>query len=238
MATTISDLGMNAALGTSSSATGSTALGKDQFLQLLVTQLQHQNPLEPTTNEDFIAQLATFASLEQLQGINTGTQTGLLMQQSVTNALSAGLIGKDVLIDTSTIAVTGGEASDFVVDLDGEAVMTVTVTNADGETVRTLEISAEGGLPLAAGEHQFTWDGKDDDGVAVADGDYTISVTAADAEGAAVDASTWLRGHVAGVRFSDGMAYVIVGEMEFNLADVIEIRETSVAALTNAATTG
>ncbi len=237
MATTIADIGLNSAPTGSGIATGSAELGKEQFLQLLVTQLQHQNPLEPTTNEDFIAQLATFASLEQLQDINTGTRTGLLMQQSVTNALSTGLIGKDVLIDTSTVSVARGAASQFVVDLDGEAIVTVKVTNADGDTVRTLEISDDGGLPLAAGEHQFTWDGKDDNGVAVPDGDYTISVTAADAEGAAVGASTWLRGHVAGVRFSEGIAYVIVGEMEFNLADVIEVREAIAAALTSATTT-
>jgi flagellar basal-body rod modification protein FlgD len=148
----------------------------------------------------------------------------------VTNALSTGLIGKDVLIDASTITVAGGEASNFVVDLDADASLTVTVTNAEGETVRTLEISAEGGLPLAAGEHEFTWDGKDDDGVAVPDGDYTIAVKAADAADAEVAASTWLRGHVAGVRFSEGIAYVIVGDMEFNLADVIEIREAAAAA--------
>lgn len=229
MTTTISDLGLNAAAG-ASGATGSTALGKEQFLQLLVTQLQHQNPMEPTSNEDFIAQLATFASLEQLQDINTGTQTGLLMQQSVTNALSTGLIGKDVLIDASTITVAGGEASNFVVDLDADASLTVTVTNAEGETVRTLEISAEGDMPLAAGEHEFTWDGKDDDGVTVPDGDYTIAVQATDAADAAVTASTWLRGHVDGVRFSEGIAFVIVGDMEFNLADVIEIREAAAAA--------
>lgn len=236
MATAITDLGLNAAASTSTSAAmGSSELGKEQFLQLLVTQLQHQNPLEPTSNEDFIAQLATFASLEQLQDINTGTQTGLLMQQSVTNALSTGLIGKDVLIDTSTVAVTGGEASDFVVDLAGEGVVTVAITNAAGETVRTLTLS-EDGLPLAAGEHQFSWDGKDDAGLSVPDGDYTIAVTAADLEGAAVEANTWFRGRVAGVRFADGMAFVVVGDMEFNLADVIEIREAAVAALTSAAT--
>jgi flagellar basal-body rod modification protein FlgD len=230
MTTTITDLGMNSAASASGSVAGSSALGKEQFLQLLVTQLQHQNPLEPTSNEDFIAQLATFASLEQLQDINTGTQTGLLMQQSVTNALSTGLIGKDVLLDTSTVSVKGGDGSDFLVDLDADAKLTVTVTNADGETVRTLTISGEDELPLAAGEHEFTWDGKDDAGDTVPDGDYTIAVTAADATGATVPASTWLRGRVAGVRFADGMAYVIVGDMEFNLADVIEIREAAAAA--------
>lgn len=236
MSTTISDLGLSTALGISNSAAGSAELGKEQFLQLLVTQLKHQNPMEPTSNEDFIAQLATFASLEQLQDINTGTQTGILMQQSVTNALSTSLIGKDVLLDTSTISLAGGGESDFLVDLDAEGFLTVAIKNADGETVRTLTLEGEDGLPLAAGEHQFSWDGKDDAGVTVPDGDYTVAVTAKDGTGAAVAAKTWLRGHVDGVRFSDGVAYVVVGDMEFTLADVIEIREAAAAALAGSLT--
>lgn len=231
MSTTISDLGMSTALGISNSTAGSAELGKEQFLQLLVTQLKHQNPMEPTSNEDFIAQLATFASLEQLQDINTGTQTGILMQQSVTNALSTSLIGKDVLLDTSTISLADGGESDFLVDLDEEGYLTVAIKNADGDTVRTLTIEGEDGLPLAAGEHQFSWDGKDDAGVTVPDGDYTVTVTAKDGTGAEVAASTWLRGHVDGVRFSEGVAFVVVGDMEFTLADVIEIREAATAAL-------
>jgi len=46
------------------------ALGKDAFMNLLVTQMQHQNPLEPQADGEFLAQLAQFSSLEQLQGIN------------------------------------------------------------------------------------------------------------------------------------------------------------------------
>lgn len=236
MSTTIADLGLNTALGIGSGAAGSAELGKEEFLQLLVTQLKHQNPMEPTSNEDFIAQLATFASLEQLQDINTGTQTGILMQQSVTNALSTSLIGKDVLLDTSTISLADGGANDFLVDLDGEGFLTVTVKNADGDTVRTLTLEGADGLPLAAGEHQFTWDGKDDAGATVPDGGYTVTVTAKDGSGAEVAARTWLRGHVEGVRFSEGVAYVVVGDMEFTLADVIEIREAAAGLLAQSLT--
>ncbi len=225
MSTQISDLGIGNSMGMGGVAGPSGEMGREEFLQLLVTQLQHQDPLEPTSNEDFIAQLATFSSLEQLQSINTGTQTGLLMQQSVSNALSTSLIGNDVLIDTSRVLVEQGSSSDFTVDLAGEGELTVEISDADGSVIRTIEISGEDGAMLEAGEHGFSWDGKNDAGESVADGFYDISVSAHDAAGDAVAANSWLRGHVSGVRFSQGAAFVLVGGMEFTLADVIEIRE-------------
>ena len=230
MTTQISDLGLGNSIGMNGVMTPSAELGKEEFLQLLVSQLQHQNPLEPTNNEDFIAQLATFSSLEQLQDINTGTQTGLLMQQSLGNAMSTSLIGRDVLLDTSNVRVESGSASDFLVDLDDDATLTVEVRNADGDLVRSMTVAGQDDLPLIPGEHEVHWDGKDDKGKAVPDGEYSVSVTATDATGGDVGVSTWLRGHVDGVRFSQGTAYVIVGSMEFTLTDVIERREQIEAA--------
>jgi flagellar basal-body rod modification protein FlgD len=236
MSTQISDLGLGKSMGMNGVLTPSDELGKAEFLQLLVTQMQHQNPLEPTSNEDFIAQLATFSSLEQLQDINTGTQTGLLMQQSLGNALSTSLIGRDVLLDTGDVRVESGSASDFLVDLDDDATLTVEVRNADDELVRTITVAGEDELPLIAGQHEIHWDGKDNDGKVVPDGDYSVSVSATGATGEDVGVSTWLRGHVDGVRFSQGTAYVIVGSMEFTLADVIEIREQVEPPVETAAT--
>ncbi len=225
MSTQISDLGIGNSMGMGGVAGPSGELGREEFLQLLVTQLQHQDPLEPTNNEDFIAQLATFSSLEQLQSINSGTQTGLLMQQSMSNALSTSLIGNDVLIDTSNVLVEQGAATDFMVDLTGDANLTVEISDSNGSVVRTMQISGEDGTLLEAGEHGFSWDGKNDAGETVDDGYYDISIAAADAAGEDVATGSWLLGHVSGVRFSQGAAYVIVGGMEFTLADVIEIRE-------------
>lgn len=213
----------------SSAAAGSGGpldeVGHDEFLQLLVTQMQNQDPLEPITNEDFLAQLAQFSSLEQLTDINAGTQTGLLLQQSVTNSLAPSLIGKDVLIDASTVEIAGGTPVDVHYQLDGEGIVEVQIADADGNPVRTLEITGDEGLPLAEGDHDFTWDGLDDAGEPVPDGDYTFTVSAKDGSGNAVPVTSWLRGRVEGVRFAGGGAWVIIGRMEFTLADIVEIRE-------------
>lgn len=67
-------------------------LGKDDFLQLLITQLTHQDPMDPLKNEDFIAQMAQFSSLEQMTNISKGIEN--LQQSQMVGAVS--LIGKEV----------------------------------------------------------------------------------------------------------------------------------------------
>jgi flagellar basal-body rod modification protein FlgD len=197
-------------------------MGRTEFMQLLVAQLQHQDPLDPVTNEDFVAQLATFSSLEQLQEINSGTQTGLMMQQSMSNEIAASLIGKDVLVDDSYVTHETGETNDFRVDIEEDAIITAKIYNENGDLMRTMTFDEEG-LPMAAGEHTFTWDGKDDSGQLVTSGTYMIDVSAADGSGVDVTAKNQVRGHVDGIRYANGNVFLLVGDKEYTLADVMEI---------------
>jgi flagellar basal-body rod modification protein FlgD len=71
-------------------------VGKDEFLRLFVTQLKYQDPLSPMDSAGFTTQLAQFSSLEQLTNLNSGMNSLLLSQNSLQNALSANLIGKQV----------------------------------------------------------------------------------------------------------------------------------------------
>jgi len=98
-----------------------SALGKMDFLELLVTKLKYQDPLKPMTDESFIADMAQFSSLEQMQNLNTGFSSqadmmqslndnliGLMIMQNTTQAAS--LIGKNVVIEhTTTNPATGAE---------------------------------------------------------------------------------------------------------------------------------
>ena len=84
---------------------GLQTLGKDDFLQLLVTKLQHQDPLNPMEDSDFIAQLAQFSTLEQMHNISEGIATSnkwdFLQMQSLNNVMASGLIGREVTADFS-----------------------------------------------------------------------------------------------------------------------------------------
>lgn len=78
-----------------------SALGKDQFLQLLITQLKHQDPINPVEDKEFIAQLAQFSSLEQMQNLNTTLGDMMLAQQKLTALGQATtMIGKEVELFT------------------------------------------------------------------------------------------------------------------------------------------
>lgn len=79
-----------------------SALGKDQFLQLLITQLRHQDPINPVEDKEFIAQLAQFSSLEQMQNLNTNLGDMMLAQQKLTALGQATqMIGKEVELFTN-----------------------------------------------------------------------------------------------------------------------------------------
>jgi flagellar basal-body rod modification protein FlgD len=80
----------NSAADTSTTTTKTGGLGQDAFLQLLVTQLQHQDPSKPMDDQAFIQQLATFSSLEKLTSIDTSLQTigALLVNQQKTGSSS------------------------------------------------------------------------------------------------------------------------------------------------------
>ena len=104
-------------------------LGKDSFMQLLVTQLKNQDPLEPTGNQEFISQLANFSELEQMELVNENLLGMVILQQS--NALmeqltqSSALIGQEIEFVDDVTGHTDRGVVDSVRVSDGIAVLRV-----------------------------------------------------------------------------------------------------------------
>lgn len=167
------DTSLNAA---SKAVAGSgEALGKDAFLQLLVTQLKNQNPLDPQDNTAFVAQLAQFSSLEGITTLNDSVNaiTGGLQSSQALQASS--LVGRSVIVQTNEALVDPASAKPFngtVVVKEADSKPIITIKDADGDVVRTLEMPAQ-----KAGSADFTWDGMDDDGVLLPKGNYTFDAT-------------------------------------------------------------
>ena len=126
--------------------TGSAqSLGRNEFLQLLVTKLQNQDPLSPMDDEDFIAQLAQFSSLEQMnniaEGIAASNQWDFMQMQSINNTMAAGLIGKEVMADYNGVFYDGDKAPEinFTTDRYADEIDFI-VRNELGEIVARLNM--------------------------------------------------------------------------------------------------
>jgi flagellar basal-body rod modification protein FlgD len=151
----------------------STGASQQDFLKLFTTQLQNQNPLDPTKNEAFVAQLAQFSQLEATT--NMATQlTSFVTSMSGDRMLSgAALIGKKVAVEGAPAVMQGGQPVQGVIALPaGAEGMRLEIFDSQGTLVRQQIAGAQ-----TPGEVTLTWDGKDSVGSTVADGNYTFKAT-------------------------------------------------------------
>jgi len=186
-------------------ASAQEALGKEDFLRLLVAQLSAQDPLNPMEATEFTAQLAQFSSLEQMTNINSTLEELVAAQQAMGNASLISLIGKQVDIPGNSFEHTQGTTTNLSYSLNSEAASTqIEIYNAAGSLVNTLN------GPGAEGSNLIAWNGRDSQGNALGAGLYTFKVRATDSNGATVSAQTFTTGLVTDVLFEDGVASAVV----------------------------
>jgi flagellar basal-body rod modification protein FlgD len=196
-------------------------LGKDDFLRLLTTQLANQDPLKPMDNQAMIAQLAQFASVEQLSGMRQGLETLLLSQASQTQLSAASLVGREVRFRADGVDLAAEGAATFAAQLASPAAVTVAIRDGSGRTVRTLALG-----PREAGRLDLSWDGLDDAGRRLPAGRYAVSISGTGADGAAIAVEPLARGVVSGAAFGDAGPLLLVGGARVRLADVLEIHQS------------
>ncbi len=204
---------------------GLKSLGKDDFLQLLVTKMQNQDPLNPQSDEDFIAQLAQFSSLEQMtniaDGIAEANQWDFLQMQSINNVMASSLIGKDVkahysgvYIDQNGTADVSFTTSQYAEDIN------IRILDQNGELVAEISES-----DVAPGAHTVTWDGRDTLGNHMDEGFYSVEAVATNANGDQFQPNLSLVGRVEAVTYRDGVAFFSVNGIEIPFGDVSSIGE-------------
>jgi flagellar basal-body rod modification protein FlgD len=181
------------------------ALGKSDFLLLLVTQFKYQDPLNPMDDKEFVAQLSQFSSLEQLMNLNTSMEslTAATQDQQMMNAVS--YIGKDVAASGSSIAKKDGHVGKFYWAADGEVAKgTLYVYDQD-----LNQIYGEQFGPKSAGTTTtFEWSGRNYMGAQVPDGVYYIRIACEDAAGQTLLVDTRVTGRVEGVATEQGEIYL------------------------------
>jgi flagellar basal-body rod modification protein FlgD len=217
------------AQGTNAIASQSLAGNFDTFLQLLTTQLQNQDPLDPLDTNEFTQQLVEFASVEQQINTNTNLQTLISLQQTSEATSALQLIGSTVTVNgtAATLSNATGSPATWSLTTSAPATANITIANSTGQTVYT------GTNTLNAGTQSFTWNGQGNNGVTWPDGSYTISVSATGANGQAVTVSTQVQGVVTAVNTSQNPPTVTVGGQSVPISQIQSISSGSSGTLSN-----
>ncbi|HTW33495.1 MAG TPA: flagellar hook capping FlgD N-terminal domain-containing protein [Rhizomicrobium sp.] len=184
------------------------------FLTLLTTQLQNQDPLSPMDSTQFTQQLVEYSQVEQQINTNTNLQSLISLQQAGAGAASVGYLGKEVTVTNGSAALTNGSATWNYSLASSAAATTLTVTNSSGQTVYS------GSGATASGSNTFTWNGQDNNGNQMADGTYTLAVTATDANGNAVTTNVTSTGTVSEINLSGSSPQLMIGSLAVPLTAV------------------
>ena len=192
-------------------------LGRDEFLQMLITQLENQDPLNPQDATEFTAQLAQFSSLDQLFSMRSAIEQ-LSQVQGSTNALSvASLIGRQVSVETSLVEIpaSGQALPEIALEANGNTpILGGELRDASGRLVAQLPART-----LANGRTQLDWA---DFGGAPPPGVYRLSVSPA---GGAAQPTVLVEARVTGATFDAGNPTLLLGSLPVSLAQVREVRQ-------------
>jgi flagellar basal-body rod modification protein FlgD len=219
--------------GTAASATGRTRLAEnfDTFLTLLTTQLKNQDPLSPMDSTQFTQQLV------QMTGVEQQLLTNDLLEKLVTNtgsgvSTAVSLIGKEVRAEADVAALKNKKAEwTYALDRDATDVK-LEILDEKGRVVKSVAPTDN-----KAGDHTFTWDGKNAAGSDSAEGTYTLRVTAKDSAGSTVTSTVYADGLVTGVEQNDGSTLITIKGAQVPWDKIVRIRQPAESASQTAATT-
>jgi flagellar basal-body rod modification protein FlgD len=192
---------------------------REDFMKLLIAQLQNQDPLSPLDNQEFAVQLAQFNSLEQLVGLNEKLDSLASQQGLVSQFSSAALIGKQVVGKGNEInlGTSGNPNLHYHLQADAAKVM-VKVLNSTGAVVRQIDAGSQN-----AGAQSAIWDGKNSLGQSLPAGVYSFEVSAQDGAGNLLPVTKQVRGVVTGINLEGPEPILEIGQLRIPLSAVSAI---------------
>ena len=187
-------------------------LNKDDFLQLFVTQLKHQDPLNPDDGAAMASKLAQFNGLEQMMNVNKTLGKMLEGQNNNRNLDLISYVGKQVTIDGGKFKFEKGEVASGGYELEAPSAKTILqIKDGSGTTISEKELGAVG-----KGQHKLSWNGLDKEGKKVNDGLYSFFIIAKDIEDNEVNVKVSSLATVTGVdiKDQDGAIYTDLGAVK------------------------
>jgi flagellar basal-body rod modification protein FlgD len=208
-----------------SDAGSGTSLGSEEFLTLLVAQLENQNPLDPADTEQFTDQLAQFSQVEQLINVNDKIDEMMAdVEGSDGNIDVNSFAGMTVTATVNSMTIDDGAVTSGFYEVDDSAQVTVYVYDSDGTQVATLPQGE-----VEAGAYLVSWDGTDDAGNALDDGEYSYVVMANSGNGYK-EVASYLSGTVDAVSYQNGKGYLVVNGVLVDPDDVTTVSASSASA--------
>lgn len=197
-------------------------LGQQEFLQLLVAQMRNQDPINPMDGAEFASQLAQFNSVEQLISVNNGLgnlqNSQEMMSSSLTNSMAASLTGKHVKALSNEVHLASGDSANVKYKLNNSASeVEFIIRSENGSEVRRETVNG-----VASGDNEWTWDGRNNSGDRMADGNYTVDVQAS-SDGTDIDSMVYIEGNVDKVRYSGNGVFLSLNNVQVAIGDVEEV---------------
>lgn len=189
----------------------------NEFLQLLTTQLQNQDPLDPLDTNQFTQQLVEFAGVQQQINTNDSLASLVSLQQTAQSSQALQFVGKTAVVKGNTATMTSSQAT-WELNIPTASNVTINITNSSGQTVYSNTTA------VSAGNNQvFTWNGLGTDGTQNPDGSYTLTATAKDSNGNNVAVSTSVAGVVSSVDLTQSPPLLSIGGQTFTVNQVESI---------------
>lgn len=193
-------------------------LGKDDFMKLLLIELQHQDPTEPMDSEKILTQTSQLAALESSENTKKALEALTAAMSKNQSFANIAAIGKTADLGSDAISLDEGYTSTFELYFPNDVKNgTISITTLEGKLVRTINVEEN-----PSGVYKFDWDGKDSAGNIAESGIYRVNADYFDNESA--KHSTRLGAYpIESVRFEDGKTFVKLGSSYVELSDVVEV---------------
>lgn len=183
-------------------------LGKDDFMKIMITQMKHQDPTAPFKPDQMAAQMAQFASVEQLQNVNQSIEKLSSKNSPMEKMAMTALIGKTVTVDRGRFshAINNNETLSYTLPKNSTQTR-LTVYTAEGEPIFEKDLG-----PNKAGDGTFTWDGYKENNLPAKAGNYIYRVSAVDENGGTIEMNPQKTARVIGVSFEGTEPSILVGD--------------------------
>lgn len=205
----------------STQSSNSNELGQDAFMELMIAQLQNQNPLEPMENGEFLAQMAQFSTASGMGELKASFDNFSNSFNSTQALQASSLVGRQVQVTSDRAHLTAdGNVTGMVQLPVSTSQLRISVSDANGQLVRTIDLGQQ-----PSGEIDFTWDGTNDDGARVAAGDYRIKAEAL-IEGQTYAVNTSMVATVESVTLGQGgrdISLTVAGQGEVPMSSISKI---------------